>query len=444
MIEEQTKIMNDIIFLNEPGIMCLPCEDEAQTGDLWNGFMKERKNSGGKGVLGCAPQSLEAGKKSGGKGVLGCAPQSLEADDSHIDVYSDEGFLQGLLPEGTLGHDDESEVQATTFVRARECSQMGSIKPLRTPKVGMNLDGSIQPWLVSADEGSRSDTIKPQHPQGTRTLPKPELQSEHRGPGKITAAALQIFGRDGKSASTTTSGTYLPEVLHRACRNYEKLHNMEAGSATEERVDSSSLTVAGWADTHVAENDDIDWSRHCREADMSVGGCVDGGSSRELHPLIERAKEGLNSFETAEWVLIDVIAVSGACETVMPKGLCPNISLRESQGSRSGVEYEVASGKAVPNLGEKHCEIFCEGAASSMMMHFQVADIHRPLLSLSRAADQGFKSHLDWYGGYLEDVKTGETIPIQRRGNLYIMQIWVRGSADNRPPDPSSGFARRG
>jgi hypothetical protein len=98
--------------------------------------------------------------------------------------------------------------------------------------------------------------------------------------------------------------------------------------------------------------------------------------------------------------------------------------------------------KAVPNLGERHCEIFCEGAGSSMMMHFQVADIHRPLLSLSRAADQGFKSHLDWYGGYLEDTKTGETIPIQRRGNLYIMQIWVRASSE--PPDPNSGFARLG
>ena len=83
------------------------------------------------------------------------------------------------------------------------------------------------------------------------------------------------------------------------------------------------------------------------------------------------------------------------------------------------------------------------GAGSSMMMHLQVADIHRPLLSLSRAADQGFRSHLDWYRGYLEDVKTGETIPIQRRGNLYIMQTWVRASPENRLPDPSSGFARR-
>ncbi len=83
-----------------------------------------------------------------------------------------------------------------------------------------------------------------------------------------------------------------------------------------------------------------------------------------------------------------------------------------------------------------------QGAEASMGMHFQVADIHRPLLSLSRAADQGFRSYLDWYGGYLEDTNTGECIPIQRRGNLYVIQIWVRGSID-KPPD-TSGFARRG
>ena len=79
-----------------------------------------------------------------------------------------------------------------------------------------------------------------------------------------------------------------------------------------------------------------------------------------------------------------------------------------------------------------------------MMMYFQVADIHRPLLSLSRAADQGFRSVLDQYGGYLEDTTTGEQIPIQRRGNLYIMQMWIRASPEERPPDPNQGFAGRG
>jgi hypothetical protein len=88
-IESQQKIMNDIIFRNEPGIMCLACEDEAQTGDLWIGFVKKKK------------------KKSGSKGVLSCAPESLEADDLNIDVYSDEVCLQGFLAEGTLGHENE-------------------------------------------------------------------------------------------------------------------------------------------------------------------------------------------------------------------------------------------------------------------------------------------------------------------------------------------------
>ena len=97
----------------------------------------------------------------------------------------------------------------------------------------------------------------------------------------------------------------------------------------------------------------------------------------------------------------------------------------------------------MPNLGERYCEIYCEGASAAMLMHFQVADIHRPLLSLSRAADQGFSSHLDAHGGYLEDGMTGERIPIQRRGNLYIMSIWIRGNRKDRPPN-SSGFAGQG
>ena len=95
---------------------------------------------------------------------------------------------------------------------------------------------------------------------------------------------------------------------------------------------------------------------------------------------------------------INVIPDAGASEAVTPKGLCSNLALRESAASRAGVEYEVASGKAVVNLGERHCEIFCEGAESLIMMHFQVADIHRPWLSLSRAADQGFRSYLDRRG----------------------------------------------
>ena len=66
--------------------------------------------------------------------------------------------------------------------------------PLRKSDVDMNPICSIQPWLVSADDDRLSDAINNQRPIGTRTLSKPGLHSEHQGPGKITAAALHIFG----------------------------------------------------------------------------------------------------------------------------------------------------------------------------------------------------------------------------------------------------------
>ena len=52
--------------------------------------------------------------------------------------------------------------------------------------------GSIQPWLMSADEGSQSDTIKPQQPSEERTMPKPRVLMENRGPLGIAEAAVAI------------------------------------------------------------------------------------------------------------------------------------------------------------------------------------------------------------------------------------------------------------
>ena len=56
----------------------------------------------------------------------------------------------------------------------------------------------------------------------------------------------------------------------------------------------------------------------------------------------------------------------------------------------------------------------------------QRADIHKPLLSVSRCADLGYKCVLDEEGGERVDKVTGEVIPFHRRGNLYVMRAWVR------------------
>ena len=46
---------------------------------------------------------------------------------------------------------------------------------------------------------------------------------------------------------------------------------------------------------------------------------------------------------------------SGASETVLPEEDLPSIELKEGEAKRKGVQYEVADGTLIPNLGEVVC-----------------------------------------------------------------------------------------
>ena len=126
-----------------------------------------------------------------------------------------------------------------------------------------------------------------------------------------------------------------------------------------------------------------------------------------------------------------------ACDTVIPKTMCPGIPVVPSMQSVQGMEYEVASGESIPNLGERQCEMWTEGATAAKAITMQVADVHNALLSLSRCADMGFESRFGAPFGCLIDKTTGEIIPLQRRGNLYILKAWIRAapfcSQDGKP-----------
>ena len=309
-----------------------------------------------------------------------------QGDDSDILIFGEEEEFKD--PSDYAYLTEKLEEYGIKDEPLRNCNQ----RPPMTSASASQPQGSDSPWLGVTDDGSQSRAIKFKNTLKDWTLPKPQVPIEHRGPKGIGEAAMKFMK-----------------------------------NVKEEEESKGSDEIGG---THTLKEEQ-------RQA-IGLGGCSTI-SGRSLNPLTMKANPLLN-VGTAEWTLIDVIADSGACETVIPANLLPNIMLQSSAAQKAGVEYEVASGKAVPNLGEKHCEIYCEGATSSMLMHFQVADIHRPLLSLSRAADQGFVSHLDYYGGWLEDTATGEIIPIKRQGNLYIMQIWVRSA----PAEPESGFSGPG
>ena len=147
-----------------------------------------------------------------------------------------------------------------------------------------------------------------------------------------------------------------------------------------------------------------------------------------------------------DWVEIEVTVDSGACETVMPASMCTGIYIHKSSCSH-GAEYEVANGASIPNLGERRCLLMSLGSNVAKSIVFQVADVHKPLLSVSRCADMGFKCILEKESGYLEHHETGECIPLHRRDNLYHMRVWVKNDlaaqpipGDPRPPNHHEGF----
>ena len=82
------------------------------------------------------------------------------------------------------------------------------------------------------------------------------------------------------------------------------------------------------------------------------------------------------------------------------------------------------------------------GAAAAKKIAFQVADVHTPLLSISRCADMGFQCRLGKEGGYMEDTMTGERIPLYRIDNLYVMKAWIKRDPDPIPKSEGTPFGR--
>ena len=89
------------------------------------------------------------------------------------------------------------------------------------------------------------------------------------------------------------------------------------------------------------------------------------------------------------------------------------------------MEYEVASGQVMQNLGEKHFSGYTdEGFRRSMKA--QVCDVNKALLSVHKLVQAGNKVVFEREGSYVEDEVTGEKMWLQEKGGMYMLKMWVR------------------
>ena len=89
-------------------------------------------------------------------------------------------------------------------------------------------------------------------------------------------------------------------------------------------------------------------------------------------------------------------------------------------------------------MGEKRTTgVTEEGDAVSMVI--QVADVKKALGSVARMCDMGNRVVFESNGGYVMNMADGRYTKFERRGNVYVLQTWVK-----RPIAGKSGFQRPG
>ena len=135
--------------------------------------------------------------------------------------------------------------------------------------------------------------------------------------------------------------------------------------------------------------------------------------------------EGINRIDEEGWEEIEFAVDSGASENVMGEDMLRSVEVKEGEAARRGVEYEVANGVRIPNLGEKTFVGFTDtGVRRNLKV--QVCDVNKGLLSVSRVVQHEHRAVFDSDGSYLEDKATGEKLWLQEKGGMYVLKLWVK------------------
>ena len=134
-----------------------------------------------------------------------------------------------------------------------------------------------------------------------------------------------------------------------------------------------------------------------------------------------------------EWERLVMVLDSGAAETMCPSSMATNVSVVPGAKMKAGVRYTCAGGKKLPNLGEKRCMLTTEETGTVRGLTMQVANVQKALMSVSKAVDAGNRVVFDTDWSYIQDKRTGERTTIQRQGNLYTLEAWVKQRSDDKP-----------
>ena len=138
------------------------------------------------------------------------------------------------------------------------------------------------------------------------------------------------------------------------------------------------------------------------------------------------------------WIRIDCVMDSGAAESVCPHGMIGHIEVVDSPGSKAGQHYLAANGGRIANRGQQLLPCML-GNGDITEAVFQVADVSRPLMSVSKVCEAGNRVIFGQSGGVILNLSSGKTTVFEMKDGVYVFPLWIPGLS----LAGSAPFARR-
>ena len=179
----------------------------------------------------------------------------------------------------------------------------------------------------------------------------------------------------------------------------------------------------------------IDFGQPCESILPSGAKLPSGTKDATALPVMTDDEDDVEAMRVGEWEEVDVEVTldSGCCTHVLPGEAIPGYDIEASPGSRRGANFIVGNGELVPNEGQAHLNLAADvgdGSTQFVRSTFQVADLMRPLMSVSQICAQGHKCVFEGEHAMVV-AQDGETICwFRKEGGLYVAKMKLK------PPTP--------
>ena len=115
---------------------------------------------------------------------------------------------------------------------------------------------------------------------------------------------------------------------------------------------------------------------------------------------------------------------SGAADHVMPLGWLMWILVVASARSLKGLHYVAASGTRIPNMGQQTVRLLTRNGTWAQWI-CQVAAVNKPLVSVSKLIDDGWRVVFDEEASYIKRKRIGNMINIRRERGVFVVYAFV-------------------